>query len=90
MCKYCENKKTIRSSNWYGNGQISIDNNGNLYGKDDEVFRINYCPMCGVKLGEQSNEITYTPRELTRTFYGEQIPKETYKITCENVKGEQS
>lgn len=50
MCKYCESKKTIRSSNWHGNSQISIDNNGNLYRKDDEVFKINFCPMCGIKL----------------------------------------
>lgn len=37
---------------------------------------------------QERNVITYTPRDLTRTFYGEPIPKETYKITCENKEGE--
>lgn len=50
MCEYCENEKSIRSVNWNGYGQINIDKNGNLYGKDDEVFKINYCPMCGRRL----------------------------------------
>lgn len=50
MCKYCEEQKLIKSVNWNGAGQINIDKNGNLYGKDNEIFRINYCPMCGRKL----------------------------------------
>ncbi len=49
MCEYCEDKKSIRSINWNGSGQINIDKNGNLYGKDDEIFRINYCLMCRKK-----------------------------------------
>ncbi|MCR5145943.1 MAG: hypothetical protein K6B70_01135 [Clostridia bacterium] len=52
MCEYCEKGKILRSINWNELGQINIDKNGNLYAKDDEVFRINYCPMCGRKLGE--------------------------------------
>lgn len=56
MCKYCKDivNKPIRSANWGGNGQINITKTGNLYGKDDEVFIINYCPMCGrnLKKGE--------------------------------------
>lgn len=52
MCKYCEDGKSIKSINWNGTGQINIDKKGNLYGKDDEIFRINHCPMCGKKLGE--------------------------------------
>ena len=56
MCEYCKNKKTIRSSNWDGAGEINIDKNGNLYGKDDEVFNINYCPMCGKKLSNNQKE----------------------------------
>ena len=36
---------------------------------------------------QERNVITYTPRDFSRTFYGEPIPKETYKITCEG-KGE--
>ena len=47
---------------------------------------------------QERNVITYTPSDLTRTIYREQIPKETYKITCDNpellkrelLKGEQS
>ena len=47
---------------------------------------------------QERNVITYTPSDLTRTIYGEPIPKETYKITCDNpkllkrelLKGEQS
>jgi hypothetical protein len=53
MCKYCEKNKLITSSNWNGYGEISIDKNGNLYGKDDEIFKINYCPICGRKLGDE-------------------------------------
>ena len=52
MCEYCEKDKAIRSTNWGGCGQITIDKNGNLYGKDDEVFDINYCPMCGRRLAD--------------------------------------
>ena len=46
MCNYCQDKKSRTSVNWNGAGQINIDKNGILYGKDDEIFRINYCPMC--------------------------------------------
>ena len=58
MCEYCEEivNKSIRSSNWNGQGEINIDKNGNLYGKDDEVFAINYCPMCGRKLGSNNEK----------------------------------
>ena len=31
MCEYCDNDKSIKSSNWDGYGSISIDKNGNLY-----------------------------------------------------------
>ena len=56
MCKYCKNivNKPIRSVNWEGNGQINVTKTGKLYGKDDEVFMINYCPMCGRKLGDNN------------------------------------
>ena len=50
MCEYCNGEKSVRSSNWNGDGSISIDKYGNLFGKDDEVFKIKYCPMCGRKL----------------------------------------
>ena len=58
MCKYCKDivNKPIRSVNWGGSGLINITRTGNLYGKDDEVFMINYCPMCGRKLGGITNE----------------------------------
>lgn len=54
MCEYCKDivNKAIKSVNWGGDGQINITRTGNLYGKDDEEFMINYCPMCGRKLGD--------------------------------------
>ena len=55
MCNYCQDKKSITSVNWNGAGQINIDKNGILYGKDDEIFRINYCPMCGRELKGADN-----------------------------------
>lgn len=50
MCEYCEDGKSIKSINWNGSGQISIGKHGILYGKDNEVFKINFCPMCARKL----------------------------------------
>lgn len=50
MCEYCEYGNAIRSYNWNGSGYLNIGKNGNLYAKDDEIFKINYCPMCGRKL----------------------------------------
>lgn len=56
MCEYCDSRKSITSINWNGSGQVNIDKNGNLYGKDDEVFKINFCPMCGRDLRRNNTD----------------------------------
>ena len=55
MCKYCEEQKPIKSINWNGAGEISIGKRGILYGKNDEIFNINYCPMCRKKVERADN-----------------------------------
>ena len=56
MCDFCKNKKDVivpNGCNDYG-GKFSICGN-KLYFETDEdgefKTKINYCPMCGVKLG---------------------------------------
>jgi hypothetical protein len=56
MCEYCGDKRKITS------GQFEVEIKGTLLnignecsegcGYDWEEFSINYCPICGKKLGE--------------------------------------
>jgi hypothetical protein len=63
MCEYCENRKELKSCNFCGSASlIVLGNILDIYG-DEDVFKlfkriyrprfdINYCPMCGRKLGD--------------------------------------
>lgn len=51
MCEYCKNKKAARSVTFNGNTSFCIFEN-ELYVDGVVVFKINYCPMCGRKLGD--------------------------------------
>jgi len=59
MCKYC--KAELKNLEMYDDGglSLSISENvldinyyGNLEGWTNEEMKINYCPMCGRKLGD--------------------------------------
>lgn len=52
MCEYCEKEKPILYDNIFESLNIFIKN-GFLWEKTyDMGTEINYCPMCGRKLGE--------------------------------------
>ena len=62
MCKYCEgdlyNKKYLYEDK-YGDNTAFINDENEIYVSireeeyiDEMKFKINYCPMCGRKLGE--------------------------------------
>lgn len=56
MCKYCKLVSgETKSMNKYENLFISRHCNTYFIECDDDEIEINYCPMCGRKLGE-SNE----------------------------------
>lgn len=67
MCEYCEKGKLVKSSNFCGSAKMRIIeskefNTLDIYGDEKKFnifkriyqpsFDINYCPMCGRKLGE--------------------------------------
>lgn len=50
-CKYCQQGKyiTTEDDHW----DISVKNSTLIFWQDEfdkEVFKVNFCPMCGVKL----------------------------------------
>lgn len=62
MCEYCEKKRELKSCNFCGSAGLFVSGDTlDIYG-DEKVFHIfkriyrprfevNYCPMCGRKLG---------------------------------------
>lgn len=63
MCKYCENNVELTSSNFCGSAKMTVAGNYLDVRGDKEVikwfkriyqpsFRINYCPMCGKRVGD--------------------------------------
>ena len=63
MCKYCEKRKKLKSSNFCGSATLIVSKNIlDIYGDENKFnifksiyrprFDINYCPMCGRKLKE--------------------------------------
>lgn len=63
MCKYCEENKKLKSSNFCGSAEFQILGNYlDIFGDEKKFnifkriyrpsFNINYCPMCGRRLGE--------------------------------------
>nr|DAZ28031.1 MAG TPA: Rad50 zinc hook motif [Caudoviricetes sp.] len=63
MCEYCEGKKKLKSSNFCGSAEFQILGNYlDIFGDEKKFnifkkiyrpsFNINYCPMCGRRLGE--------------------------------------
>lgn len=63
MCEYCEKKRILRSCNFCGSANLLIVSNMiDVWGDEKRFhifkriyrprFDINYCPMCGKRLGE--------------------------------------
>lgn len=52
MCQYCEKEKSILHDDSYDFLNIFIKNNQLWEKSMDMGTDINYCPMCGRKLGE--------------------------------------
>ena len=63
MCEYCEERKELKSSNFCGSASMRICGNYmDIYGDEKKFnifkriyqpsFHINYCPMCGKRIGE--------------------------------------
>ena len=63
MCEYCEKRKELKSSNFCGSASMIICGRYlDIYGDKKKFnifkriyqpsFNVNYCPMCGKKLGE--------------------------------------
>lgn len=64
MCEYCERRKIIKSCNFCGSANLIVSGNIlDIYGNEKIFnifkktyrprFNINYCPICGKKLGEE-------------------------------------
>lgn len=62
-CEYCKGKLILKSCNFGGSAKIQIlGNTLDIYGNEKKFnifksiyrprFEINYCPMCGRKLGD--------------------------------------
>lgn len=62
MCEYCEKRKELKSSNFCGSAtMVVLGETLDIYGDEKRFnifkriyrprFEINYCPMCGKKLG---------------------------------------
>lgn len=65
MCEYCEKRKEIKSCNFCGSAKaVIVGIEIEIHGDKNKVrcfkhiyapsFKINYCPMCGRKLSEES------------------------------------
>ena len=54
FCDYCytSSRYGVFNMNYCGEGKVSIDSEHN----DDDMWDINYCPICGKKLKEGNNE----------------------------------
>ena len=63
MCMYCEENETLKSANFCGSAKAKILGHYlDIYGDEKKFnifkriyrpsFKINYCPMCGRRLGE--------------------------------------
>ena len=63
MCKYCEDGIELSSSNFCGSAKMMVGSNWLDVRGDKKVikwlrriyqpsFRINFCPMCGKRLGD--------------------------------------
>jgi len=59
MCDVCENETDLcYDRDWHGDVSIFIRGNklfiyrSNSYGYENELDEINYCPMCGRRLGD--------------------------------------
>lgn len=62
MCEYCEKRTVLKSCNFCGSANLIVSGNIlDIYGDEKKFniferiyrprFDINYCPMCGRKLG---------------------------------------
>lgn len=63
MCKYCEENESFKSANFCGSAKAQVLGHYlDIYGDEKKFnifkriyrpsFDINYCPMCGRKLGD--------------------------------------
>lgn len=63
MCEYCEKRKEIKSRNFCGMAKaVIIGNEIAVHGDEKKIgwlkviyapsFKINFCPICGRKLGD--------------------------------------
>ena len=50
FCDYCytSSRYGVFNMNYYGDGKVEIDSEHN----DDDMWDINFCPLCGKKLKE--------------------------------------
>lgn len=96
MCKYCEKRKEIKSINFCGRAKARIVGADiNIFGDSKKIrlfkniyaprFKINFCPMCGRNLNEETEKLAVVKPEFDGKFTdsdGENAEYSEYMVHC--------